>query len=363
MIHIAARKKVDVHRIDCLLQLVLSEKRPDLVWFLRQLKARGSWNLSRGEEKNIEQYLQYLGLINDRDLTQAGEDALERDYVMIPEAGLYELLFVKDQIFGNRIIHYQRKQPRDIPPGDTQDFTDSALYDEKIHINLSEKSKSDKRFWIRFQRQHNETPKVIFTGILDADLTVTYDSKKGSSICSFILKKNNLNISTSNSLNAFSPEENLSSWLKNWDSEIKAVELTFDEAKENPATLNGFRTSMGIEGKELFLGEVIDGGDWYVEVTVPAVPKTKKDAEAWITRLLTDDLTKKERYLSVIELEKLEHDKLVPSPIGKKFKDFFIPAKRLLKRWKEEEKDTDIYRRVMAIEDLNFSSQVLEVIE
>jgi len=353
MIHVKATNKVEVHRIECLLQLKVNEKRPDLVWFLWKL---GRWGMSSGEERNMEGYLEFLNLVRDGELTNEGDKALETGNVMVPEAGLYELLYVIDKIFGERIISYQRKEPRDILEGNTQGFSDFTYFDEKVHPDLSAKDKKRGGFWIQFQRQRNETPKVITTGTLEAGLTVTFDLQSDAKRV-FRFEKNKRMITHEESLSSFNIDRNLTNWIKGWDASIRAREMTYEEVKENPATLNGFIVTMLFQGKSLHVGEAVDDSDWDVEITIPVVPRSKKDAENWLYHLLFDDLTKNARYLSIEHLEHLVREKIKGTPIDARFKNFLIPGKKLLAKMKKEEDNRDPYWRVMAVEDLVSSSE------
>jgi len=356
MIHVKATKKVEVHRIECLLQLKVNEKRPDLVFFLRKL---GRWGMSSGEERNMEGYLEFLNLVRDGELTDEGEKALKTGNVMVPEAGLYELLYVIDKTFGERIISYQRKEPRDILEGNTQGFSDFTHFDEKVHPDLSAKDQKRGFFWIQFQRQRNETPKVITTGTLEAILTVTFDLGSDAKR-RFRFEKNKRTIINEEPLPSFNIDRNMANWVKGWDDSIQALEMTYEDAKENPATLNGFTVNRPFQGKSLHIGETVDDSDWAVEITIPVVPKSKRDAEDWLYHLLLDDLAKNARYLSVEHLERLVGEKIEGTPIDARFPDFLIPGKKLLERMKKEEDNRDPYWRIMAVEDLVSSSEFVE---
>ena len=151
---IKAEKKIDIHRAEVILELKIKDFRPDLAWYLDKL---GRWGLSVGETENIERYLEYLGLIHEGSLTKEGKIGLQTKNVMVPEAGLYQILFSKDPVFGNRVIDWRRMKPRDTLDGNIEEFEEFELYDEKVHRKLN--TENDEEFWIRFQRQRNESPR------------------------------------------------------------------------------------------------------------------------------------------------------------------------------------------------------------
>jgi len=307
----------------------------------------------------METYLEYLGLLRDGELTQDGGRALETECVMVTEAGIYELLYVIDKTFGNRIISYRRREPKDILEGNTQSFSDFEYFDERTFPEIFGKDISKDFFWIKFQRQKNETPKIIMAGSLEASLVIEYDSQSDGCLNFSAILSRRKNEYTE-SLPSFNINNNLSNLIKGWNPEIKALEMDYDEAKEKPAILHNFVTTMSLTGKPLYMTESLDDGDWDIEITLPVVPKSKRDALEWVSYLVIDDLMKKERYLSIAKLEELEQEKMEESLIEKKFKDFFVSGQKLLEIIKRDEDTQSLFWRIMAVEDLSIPHEFME---
>ena len=169
-----------------------------------------------------------------------------------------------------------------------------------------------------------------------------------------------MNINKEESLPSFSVDSNLSNWIKGWSSDIGAIDFPYKEAKENPATLNGFQTSMSLKGVSLYLEDIIDDGNWVVDIVIPVVPRNRSDADKWVYRLIVNDLIKKERYLSLDRLEHLETEIIKETPIMRKFEDYVFPGEKVLQKMKNKG-DDDLFWKVMAVEDLIPPSRITEV--
>ena len=356
MIQLIATKKIDVHRIHCILQMKVNEQRPDIVWFLKKL---GRWGLSSGEEQNIEDYLEYLGLMRDGDITNDGKNAKETNQVMIPEAGLYEISYVIDKIFGSRIVNYMRKRPRDILEGNTQEFEEFDIFDEKVHQVQFLPNVQDDMIWLKFQRQRNAIPKVIHSGTLESIVSISYESGKDT-MMSFHMTLNNRKINHEEAIRNFNPNSNLSIWLKEWNASAEAIDMSYEEAKSNPATIHGFKVSKSLQGISLQMGDITDNGDWTVDMTLSAVPKSQKDADKWIYHLITDDVMKNARYLSLSQLEELELDLIEDTPLKRKFPKLFLKGPHLLDLMSKDDEILEAYQRIIAVEDLTPSFNIGE---
>lgn len=346
MIRISAKKKMDVRRIECLLEIKINKHRPDLIWYLNNL---GSWGFTRGEQVNMEDYLEYLGLIRRGELTQEGEKAIETNQVMMPETGLYEILCTKDTVFGNRVINFKRIHPIDILEGDTQDFSDYKLFDEKIFCDMSDGKKTVDEFWIKFQRQRGTNPKVIDTGSLESELVIMHENQE--TVMTFTFNKNNIKIQHRENIGKLDIDSNINRWLKGWDKNISAMEMTYEEAKKNRAILKNFQTTKVIHGQQLITPFGVDEGNWSIELFLPVVPKTMTDVKKWLGNIIIDNLTEKPRYLSKTKLKELHNEMLENTPIMKKHGSYRQSGEDLIKFLKEDNDQTNYYM-VMAVEDL-----------
>lgn len=345
MLKISAKKRIDLYRAQCLLQLKVEEKRPDLVWYLKNI---GRWGLSVGETNNMERYLSYLGLISEGELTDTGRKAVKTGKVMVPEAGLYEILYTKDVAFGNRIITIQRKRPVDVIEGNTEEFLDYELYDQRIYRDLNNAKHSMGEFWLKFERPKGENPKIIYAGTLEASVELRKDSS--NSFLDFTLNKSRYNIKERQNLEGFSAELNIKNWIKSWNRDLSAMEVSYEEAKKNPAMLNNFKTTLSLQGRHLEFSQGTDEDDWDVDITLSVAPKTVADADKWISHLTIEKMEEKNKYIRKKNILKIQEGILQNSTIISKFPDFSPDIENTLDKLKKEKKE--IYYMVLAAEDL-----------
>lgn len=346
MICIKGNKMIDTHRAECLLQIKVQENRPDIIWYLREM---GRWGLSPGETENMEDYLAYLNLMSGGELTQEGEKAIETGNVMVPEAGIYEVLYTKDTALGNRIINIQRKRPRDMIEGNTQDFPDYELFDQKTHTDLNTGKYSMGDFWVQFERQRGENPKIIYTGTLEAELELRH--KEDETTLKFTFNKGNVKINYETPLRNFNLEKNMKTWFKTWDIKTSSIETTYEEAKKNPAMLKNFYTTKHLEGQQIEMPDGLDDSDWKLEISVPVAPKTEKDIEKWLNYLITENLEKIQRYIRKEQIEKIQTEIIKGSPISTKFPDYFESGEEILQKLRKNNSE-EIFYMVQAAEDL-----------
>jgi len=340
-----ARKKIDVHRIQCILEVKVKEKRPDLAWYLHKLHR---WGLSQGETRNIESYLEYLGLLSQGSKTKEGKKVAETKYAMIPEAGIYEIYYTKDVTFGNRVIDIRRVESRDILAGNTQDFKDYKLFDRDIHFSLNNKNKQFDEFWIEFQKQRDSLPKVIRCGIMDSELEITSDNETEKLIFKSASKGH---IKFQEEISGFNLDKNLSIWLSGWNKSLSVQEVKFKDIKDNRAVLNNFKQQINLQGQKLISPNGEDDGSWDVELVVSLVPKTNSDAAKWMEALTFNKLDSKHMYLSTSRLQEIIDEILSDTPILRKHPSFRLNAGDVIKKLKKSE-DQNQYYMILAADDL-----------
>jgi hypothetical protein len=349
MIVVKARKKLSVKRILCVLELMVRERCPDIAWLLRTYQKDGLSGYSTGERENMEDYLEYLDLVRDGRLTQDGDKAKNTEQVMIPEAGLYEIWCTHDRTFGDHIIFYSRQEPWDVIEGEVEDFDEYELLDEKMHVKLAQGGETTEEFRVKFLRKNGEVPKICMAGEYDADLELIHEN--GETKLKFSLSHGPVRILHEEKFVGFTPEDNVSRWVKDWNSRIAALEVEFADAEKDSSMLNYFRMTKRLEGQRIFLPEGITDENWQIDLTVPVVPKRKKDADDWVCNLIKQDLTANPRYLSIGKLEELEKSLLGRTTILGNFKGYFQSGSEIMKFLRgSEEKDS--YDRIMAVEDL-----------
>ncbi len=354
MIAIEMEKEINVNRIICLLELKIKEKRPDLIWFLRNL---GKWDFSEGEEKNMFRYLDYLGLVKGNNLTDIGRDALTSGFVLVPEAGIYELLYIQDKVLGNVVIDFNRIDPKKELEGNLEEFSNYENFDEKI-FEIFKKNKND-QFWLKFEKPMDGPPRVIIKNPIKGNLKVRFGLDKPPEI-EFDCRNGNTLYYRKVQFDGFDPKKNLSKWFKNWDLNNNSLSLTFDEAKENPGILNSFRRSIKLIGQSLFLGRDKDDGDWKVNVAVPVLPKTETDARKWLNDLLLKKVVEKSGYISISEIERMEKELINSTPIKKKFPKIVASGDEFFEGMKKDNQLRDISRMVQTVEDLSPEVSLLE---
>jgi len=346
MIHIGGNKNIDVHRAECLLQIKVQDERPDIVWYLKNLDR---WKLTEGESENMERYLDYLGLISRGEVTHEGDEAIKTGKVMIPEAGLYEILYTKDIAFGNKIIKIRRKRPLDMIGGATQDFSDYELYDQNFYEDLSRGKHSLGKFWIKFERQTGEKPKIIKNGSSDAEL-VLRAKRDGSKLLFSFKDRKNHKMNTEVHLPSFDIDNNMKQWFNKWDGDARCIEKSYDEAKESPAMLKNFRTTEKLEGQQVNMPTGVDRGDWSLKVNVPVAPKTDKDLKNWVSHIAREDLENNPRYMLKRDIEVMLKDIIEDTPIPVKFPKYTVSGEKIVEKFKKN--DHELFSMVQAAEDL-----------
>ncbi len=357
MISINMEKEINVNRIICLLELKVKEKRPDITWLLGNL---GQWGLSKGEEKNLIRYLEYLNLVKSYNLTAVGQDALDSGFVMVPEAGVYELLYIQDKVLGNVAIDFNRINPKNDLEGNREEFTGYETFDEKI-FEVFKKNKND-QFWLRFEKPINGPsgpPTVIVNNPIKGSLKVRFGLDKPPEI-EFNCSNGRTQNYRRKQFDDFNPKKNLSKWFKNWDSNNNSLSLTFDEVKDNPGILNSFRSSIKLIGQSLFLGRDKDDGDWKVNIVVPVLPKTEADARKWLNNLLIEKIVERSGYISISEIERMEQEIINSTPIENKFPKIKASGNDFFEEMKKDNQLLDISRMVQAVEDLSPKVGLLE---
>jgi len=344
---VKCEKSLDIRKIDAILEIKVNEKRPDIAWYLRNI---GRWKMSRGEEKNLEEYYHYLGLMRGGELTKEGEKAKGTEFVMMPEAGLYQIMCTNDVTFGNRIVHMIRRKPLDIIEGNSLDFPEYELYDQIIHKDLVDEKWAMDEYWVRFQKQRGQNPKVVYSGMFEGKVIVEHE--EDVSIIRFDVSLGNTKIQHHEEFNDFNVLENMSQWFNNWERHVYAIRITYDEVKDNPAVLANFSVIKKMTGQVITTPNGKDNGDWTIEVSVQVVPKSKKDANLWLVNLLLKDLSKKQRYLSLSQAKSIIMRIVNESPISKKYPEYEFPVKDIFKLINAE--DQKQAAMIMAAEDLSF---------
>ena len=168
----------------------------------------------------------------------------------------------------------------------------------------------------------------------------------------FFATLGNVKIQYSEEYPDFNVIENMSQWFSNWDRDVHAIRITYDEVKDNQAVLSNFSIIKKIPGQVIMTSNGKDNGDWTIEVSAPVVPKSKKDSNSWLINLLLKDLSKNQRYLSLSQAKNFIMDIVSDSPIATKFPGFDITNKDILKLINSEEKQQA--SMIMAAEDLTF---------
>ena len=354
MISINMEKEINVNRIICLLELKVKEKRPDITWLLGNL---GQWGLSIGEKNNLIRYMEYLNLVKGYNLTDVGQDALDSGFVMVPEAGVYELLYIQDKVLGNVAIDFNRINPKNDLEGNIEKFTGYETFNEKI-FEVFKKNKND-QFWLRFEKTKNGPPRVIKKSSIKGSLKVRFGLDKPPEI-EFNCSNGRTQNYRREQFDGFNPKKNLSKWFKNWDSNNNSLSLTFDEAKDNPGILNSFIIRKKLIGQSLFLGRDKDDGDWKVNIMVPVSPKTEADARKWLNNLLIEKIVEKSGYISISEIERMEQKIINSTPIKNKFPKIKASGNDFFEEMKKDNQLLDISRMIQAVEDLSPEVGLLE---
>jgi len=342
---IQAKKMIDVHQVDCVLEVKIREYRPDIAWYLQR---PGKWGFTQGETDNITAYLEYLGLMNRGSLTSEGKNVKESKNVMLPEAGLYQISFTRDTTFGNQVVDLRRISPKDILEGNKQDLEDFKQFQDKTFQSFNEKNKDFIEFSLRFRHRRNDTPKVIHSGMQEAELKVIFEN--GEAILKFKINSHPY-IKGERKLEGFDAGLNLSRWLSGWDNSTSSLELSFKDVKDSMGILKSFQKQINLEGQSLVTSSGEDKGSWNVSLNVTVVPRKESDAKKWMERLLVDRLNRKPMYLSSEKLKELHDEILDETPILKKHSKYGLKGEELLEIFSKHE-DRTLYNMVKAADDL-----------
>ncbi|MCR4422568.1 MAG: hypothetical protein GYA61_04580 [Spirochaetales bacterium] len=353
MIQLEAYKDIDIHTIHCIAQVKIKTQRPDIVYFLKNMQTLTRY-FSSGEVKNIYDYLEYLGLLRNGNITHQGEKAIDTKQVMIPEAGIYEMTYIKDKAFGNKILNLKRVNPTFNLEGNIDDFKDYEIFDEKYYKLTNSKDKSILEFWLKFEKQKDSYPKVLTFSNVSSKLNLFYKIDENGTISN----KMNLSFKLNESDYLFEGQiKNLdidfiiSSYLPNWNSETKKLEVKYEDIKDDNSIKNTFQVVKSISCDSLIINQEIDDSHWEMTLCLPIVPESITDAENWMVDLTKQNLYKKPRYLSKIKLKEL-HDRILrDTPILQKFPAYYQTEDSLL-QYLNNNNDKSQYQMVLAVEDL-----------
>ncbi len=353
MIQIEANKEVDIHVIQSICQVKLKTERKDIAYYLKNLRNLRS-NFSNGEINNILNYLEYLGLIKNGSLTPLGEKAIETNQVMIPEAGVYQIIYIKDKIFGNGILNLDRVEPSNILEGNIVDFEDYEIFNGKYHKIRNVKDKNEIEFWIKFEKQKDSFPKILNLSNLRGQIEFNYkldDKKVVTNKLSLKFKFNENSFNFATQIKNFDLNSNLSLYERNWNPQIGKLEVEYEDIKDNINSKKSFQLIEHITTNGFRINQEIDESFWELNLSLPIIPKNIEDAEKWMIDLTMQNLSERPRYLSKIKLKEL-HDKILKdTPILLKFPSYYQTEYSLMD-FLEINKDKTQYLMVQAVNDL-----------
>jgi len=225
-----ATKNVEIKRIVAILQVKAEYRRPDIVFMLNNLEKTG---LTTGERKNYAEYLQYMGLTANGQLTTEGARAVKSGLVMVPEYGIYELMYIDD---------------------------------------------------VKFERKNNNKPKIIKKPDTKATIQLTYNTEANKVDWKFTSQDYDFNIKDYTALDIYA---NIKKMVKNWDDENKAHIVSFNEIKDNKSKMKDFKETLQAQEFQLEYKFGKDNTTYRVAADdVDILPRTISDAREWAYELL-----------------------------------------------------------------------------
>lgn len=323
MVTLSAKKKVEIRHFTSVLSLRIIETRPDLQWLLRNLERTG---LSSGEQTNLRAYLESLGLWRDKGPTPLGEETIQTGRAPVPELGVYELYYIKDFALGIIVIHFERTQAKSRLDEAPEVFQEFSPFEGRKFVSW----KADPAvvsFFVEFERQPNEPPRVIRRSDLPAEAELLTDEKGGTR-----WKVSGSGFAKELPCEDFQLAQNMVRLVKHWDSSLSAQLVDFDEVKTNPVILAEFRRTVRPDGiRHLRFAQGEDPADYTVEVhDVDVLPASIDDAKRWLTTLLREDLTAEAAFVTVDHVEKAEKAILAKSPLRRNHSSLYVTPEEFL---------------------------------
>jgi hypothetical protein len=280
-----ATKNVEIKRIVAILQVKAEYRRPDIVFMLNNLEKTG---LTTGERKNYAEYLQYMGLTANGQLTTEGARAVKSGLVMVPEYGIYELMYIDEPTLpdmqnGHIAIDFRpvEAKSKDMQ-GTVDDFNDYQNYDDKTYKTW--RKGAQKKFHVKFERKNNNKPKIIKKPDTKATIQLTYNTEANKVDWKFTSQDYDFNIKDYTALDIYA---NIKKMVKNWDDENKAHIVSFNEIKDNKSKMKDFKETLQAQEFQLEYKFGKDNTTYRVAADdVDILPRTISDAREWAYELL-----------------------------------------------------------------------------
>jgi hypothetical protein len=280
-----ATKNVETKKILAILQVKAEQKRPDIVYMLNTLDKTG---LAMGERMNYTEYLRYLGLASNGQLTPEGAKAVKSGLVMIPEYGIYELSYVDEPTLpdmqdGHIVIDFKpvEAKSREIQ-GNVDDFNEYMNLDDKTYKTW--KKGGQKKFHLRFERKNNNKPKIIKKPDTRASVELSFNTETGNVSWKFSSQEHEYAIKNYPAIDVY---QNVKKMVKNWDEEHKAHIVSFNEVRDNPNKIRDFKETQHAQDFQLEYDFGRDYAAYRITVDdVDLLPRTIDDAREWTYQLM-----------------------------------------------------------------------------
>lgn len=376
--------EIEINAMKALLKLEKMEKRPEIIWALKNLdklieiasledyeegihdsRLIGNISLTKGEAKQLIRFLEYMGLVRGNNLTTLGEEALQSGDIYVPEMGIYKVYFIYDAIFGPRIICYDR----DEPDTDTKGFLDQLEIYEKFEdkeFDIIARKGSDERksrIKISFVRKDSDSPTVFMMEGIKGKITI---NGKGDKIDAMLITKiKDFEIIQKVEL-VLDKDINLKYWISNWNPEIEAKEVSYDDIKNDIVALENFHkmyplkdVCIWINGEKYWIYKNNKRDEfchWSGHVKVSLVPKDESDLFRWLSFLVRKHLKVSKVYPTTEYIENKVNDFLKPikDKIEKKFGRFRFDNRKFLNDLKRN--NDELYWKIMATSDLSIKT-------